>query len=610
MNNKDDYRDDHIDDDIFNYLSVNPPKSFFMSAGAGSGKTGSLVKLLQNLREHKGNYFWLHGQKVAVITYTNAACDEIRKRLGFSDLFVVQTIHSFVWNLIKYYNDDMREWVRDYLQKEIVELEAKEATGRKGSNASLTRIKKITENMSKLLDLDSIKQFIYDPNGKNAQKHALSHSQVISISTYFLARKPLMQEILIQKYPVLLIDECQDTKAGLIDAFLQVQAVYKDKFTMGLFGDTMQRIYFDGKENVAEAIPGDWEKPIKKMNHRSQKRIVDLINEIRKDIDDQKQEPRSDKTGGTVRFFIFGNEADRDISEKYVAEQMQIVTKDDNWTALNGYKCLVLEHRMAAQRFGFADFFLPLYNVSSYKTDILDGSLSEMRVFSDVIIPLVDAHLNNDKFTIAEIVKKHSILFPEFKKKVSYECITVEQLSRANKIIIELFSNWGNDVGKSCLSIVSALAKSGLFVIPDKILQALEWSSGDNEENPGEEVKKVEAWYQALQAPLNQVSNYISYIDGDAPFNTHHGVKGLEFPRVMAIMDDTSAKGSAFQYEKLFGVTDASTSSMLNVKRLFYVVCSRAKESLALVAYTSNPHAMKKYANQEWFTHDEIQVCC
>ena len=66
-------------------------------------------------------------------------------------------------------------------------------------------------------------------------------------------------------------------------------------------------------------------------------------------------------------------------------------------------------------------------------------------------------------------------------------------------------------------------------------------------------------------------------------------VKGLEFPRVMVIIDDSEAKGFMFSYEKLFGVKnktqtdkkneiEGKDTSIFRTKRLFYVACSRAEE--------------------------------
>lgn len=74
----------------------------------------------------------------------------------------------------------------------------------------------------------------------------------------------MFKQILINKYPVILIDESQDTKKELIDALFELQNQYEERFSLGLFGDTMQRIYSDGKENLGIGLPEKWVKPAKK----------------------------------------------------------------------------------------------------------------------------------------------------------------------------------------------------------------------------------------------------------------------------------------------------------------------------------------------------------
>lgn len=73
----------------------------------------------------------------------------------------------------------------------------------------------------------------------------------------------ILINILTAKYPILLIDESQDTKKELVDALLIVCEKYKDRFIVGMFGDTMQRIYNDGKDDLANCIPDEWVKPVK-----------------------------------------------------------------------------------------------------------------------------------------------------------------------------------------------------------------------------------------------------------------------------------------------------------------------------------------------------------
>lgn len=72
-------------------------------------------------------------------------------------------------------------------------------------------------------------------------------------------------------------------------------------------------------------------------------------------------------------------------------------------------------------------------------------------------------------------------------------------------------------------------------------------------------------------------------------------------------MDDAEAEGNLFSYEKLFGAKEMSDTDFDNEKqgkdnsvsrtrRLFYVACTRAKDSLALVAYTQDKELVKKLA--------------
>ncbi|MNJ65484.1 hypothetical protein D3C77_614990 [compost metagenome] len=130
----------------------------------------------------------------------------------------------------------------------------------------------------------------------------------------------------------------------------------------------------------------------------------------------------------------------------------------------------------------------------------------------------------------------------------------------------------------------------------------------------------LHSWGECLKAPFSQIEAYASYITGKSNFMTHQGVKGLEFPRVMVIIDDSSAGGSWFSYEKLFGAKEKTKTDVENelagrdstihrTRRLFYVTCSRATESLAIVAYTEKPEAVKRHVIGEgWFEENEVEV--
>ncbi|WP_407264885.1 AAA family ATPase [Tenacibaculum maritimum] len=624
--------DDVVDVQISECLNLEKPKSFFLFAGAGSGKTRSLVKALTKFKNDFGNEFILKNQKIAIITYTNAAADEIKQRLKFDPIFYVSTIHSFAWELIRYLTSDIRVFIENKLKEDLIKLEEAQLKSKNLQNkTSIDRARKIESKEKRLKNISEIVQFTYNPNGDNFKKDSLNHSEVIGITASFIMNESLMQDIVAARFPIILVDESQDTKKELVDALFALQNEKKKVFSLGLFGDTMQRIYADGKPDLGISLPADWVLPVKKMNHRSNKRIITLVNDIRSDVDKQKQQPRIEKPEGVVRLFIVDRSKDKSKIETVVAEKMCSLSEDKEWLVANEVKILILEHHMAAMRMGFVQLFEPLYKVDKLKTSLLDGSLSSLNVFIKTILPLVEAYKAEDKFSIAQIVKSKSPLFD--KRKIEEAENQLEYLSSINNQVKKLLKLWddGNDpVLKDILKVIkdtSLFSLSNVLKIiasrtEDEIKsikkEELKSDSDEEDEKPTDEV--IDAWDLALEAPFSQISNYDEYLSDESRFATHQGVKGLEYPRVVVIIDDQEARGFMFSYDKLFGSKDLSANDVKNkaegkdtgvdrTRRLFYVACSRAEESLAIIAYTDNSELVKNNAlKYGWFKADEVEV--
>jgi DNA helicase-2/ATP-dependent DNA helicase PcrA len=90
-------KDTEADRQLYTCVNASPPQSFLMVAGAGSGKTTSLVKGLSEVVKQHGRHLSLKRQKVACITYTEIAAGEIWEDVGSNPLVHVSTIHSFLW---------------------------------------------------------------------------------------------------------------------------------------------------------------------------------------------------------------------------------------------------------------------------------------------------------------------------------------------------------------------------------------------------------------------------------------------------------------------------------------------------------------------------------
>nr|WP_281721138.1 UvrD-helicase domain-containing protein [Nitrosomonas nitrosa] len=633
MSADDDQFDAEADETILGCLNLEKPRSFFLYAGAGSGKTRSLVEAIRAVCREQGRRLSLSGQKIGVITYTNAACDEIKQRLEFDPRVEVSTIHAFAWSLIAGYDTDIRQWIAARLLRDVAELQEAQAKGRAGK-AAADRARSIESKLRRHAGLDAITQFVYSPTGDNRTRDALSHAEVIAMTADFLESKSGLRRLLVTRFPILLIDESQDTSRRIMDALLDVEAAHRDAFCLGLFGDMMQRIYADGKDRLAEAIPENWARPRKRMNHRCPTRVIDLINRIRHDADGQQQVPRSDAEAGVARLFIVPQATiKKSAVETEIAAKMAEITGDPNWAAQSeAIKTLALEHLMSARRFGFEAFFEPLYSVERIRTSFLQGTGAGIGLFTREILPLVTALRASDQFAAAAIVRRTSPLL-ERKALEDAGDNQADILGKVKGACSGLFALVSADEKPSARSVLRYVADTRLFIIPDVLAPyaaaddiALRGDAGgDADAEAGEEEEadlksELGGWRQALEAPFDQIEKYDRYVRGVSQFDTHQGVKGLEFPRVMVVVSDDEARGFMFAYDKLFGAKEKSKTDLDNeaagkettidrTRRLFYVTCSRAEKSLAVVYYAADPvYARDGMIKQGWFRSDEIEL--
>ena len=591
-------------------------KSFFLFAGAGSGKTYSLVVLLNKIRDKWGQKFKIENRHVAVITYTNAATDEINSRLNYSPLFHVSTIHSFVWNVIQSYQSDIKKYYLKFKEEEKAELEEKIKKARKKEGKTylnnVDKFNKVTKGIAKI---ETVHKFIYNPNGNNFEYNALSHAEVIKIGAKMIVENKLLQEIIVQQYPFLLIDESQDTKKELVQAFFELERNFGgENFTLGFIGDQKQRIYTGGEDRITTIIPKEWETPIKPINYRCDKRIIKLSNKISESIEQNAtQNPRENAEEGLVHLFLIRNDDEMNKFEKEasVVLSMKELTSDNKWSMENNnIKILTLEHMMAARRLGFEDFFGIMRHVDKYSQTLLQGKVDDMDVFSKLSFPLIDSLKNGDNLNALNLLKSYSPLLINLPPDKAYET-----LSKCREILDGLQKM---DLGKVTIKeFLKNIVEANLFNVPQLLIDALSVSLESLDEQSDE---VLYAWVSAMNLPVIQILRFNNYINGNSMFGTHQGVKGLEFDRVLVIIDEKESNMFLFNYNKLFGVEPLSATDINNRKegkettiertmRLFYVACTRARHSLAIAIYTDNPEVIRQTVIENgWFNPDEIST--
>ncbi|PHM24556.1 UvrD-helicase domain-containing protein [Xenorhabdus budapestensis] len=577
--------DNGIDKGILECLRIGSGKSFITFAGAGSGKTYSLKEALDFLKkEHSGNFI-RQGKQIAVVTFTNNAADEIVDRIEQNPIFAVSTIHSFCWSAIAGLNEDIRKWYLEKIPAKLAEIENLESRGREGK-ASEARKRTITRLKEKMDWLAEPCSFIYDPNGVNSAKNALSHADVLKLFSSFLTTKSIMAEVIVNKFPFIFIDESQDTNKDVVRAFFELQHAKSNKVVIGLFGDTMQRIFGGGESELGNTKPSDWTTFNKEMNHRSARRIVALGNQIRSEDDKRKQFARDGAADGYVRYFLLSNNvSNKNEIEARIREVMAEVTGDTNWTDIQSKDTaiLLLEHKMAGRRLGFSDLWNKLEKSDKIKDRISKGENSELNFFSEIVFPMAEASRDERRAELMSILRERNSPLLEASVLDANKNDPLVLARNAEHAFRDVISN----EKVSFRAVLEVLAEHNLLRIPAK-LQALVVASKESEagtepkqmgaileiESEAEERddSEITAWTEALETNFFQIRNYNDYINGNSIYRTHQGVKGNEFERVMVVMDD-EAGGFLFSYENYFGVKELSSASKKNrmqVKRLVW----------------------------------------
>lgn len=638
----DNNRDAGVVEEICGYLTEDPPRCYFLFAGAGSGKTRTLVEVLRRLtgviNHEKGGQLAqrlrMYGRSIRVVTYTKNAVAVINGRLGDNDLIGVSTIHSFCWELIGGFNDDIREALialkEAQLEKETSEAKAKP----RGISAAKQR--DLDEIVAEIEGFSTTKEFMYHPDRNTYGPGALAHKHVLDATAWLLRNKPTLQTIFKDRHPIVLIDESQDTMKGILDALMGL-ADRSSGLTLGLLGDHRQRIYTDGHSDLPSLVPTAWATPELLMNHRSQLRIVTLINKIWEAKLDGRtqaatglaQHARVEKAGGVVRLYVGDTSRapeDKVLAERWCANHMKEVSGADEWST-ERYQLLALEHKLVATRGSFLDVYQAMVLLDPNSAAPAGSGENKGPTVVQLILNEL-AHL--EACIGAEGVLDESLATEVLQRYGSLNSIPENPADRANRVeeILEALTEFTaacTDDKSTVEEVLAPVLRASLFEIDPRLTTAYaDKSPPPPEPGRGEEESKHarmrRGWCALFAAPWNQLKRYRTYLEGNSLLATHQVVKGSQFMHVMVVMDDKLAGGNQISYDKIFGGTALGKTDRENIDkgkettidrtlRLLYVTCSRAQESLALVLWSSDPTAaLTRIKESDWFTAGEFQA--
>lgn len=636
-------RDAGVVEEICGYLTEAPPRSYFLFAGAGSGKTRTLVEVLRRMTgvvsHEKGGqlarHLRLYGRSIRVVTYTKNAVAVINGRLGDNDLVRVSTIHAFCWELICGFNDDIRTALISIKEAQL-EKETAEAL-EKPRGITPARQRDLDEITQDIEALKKTNEFIYHPDRDTYGPGALAHKHVLDATAWLLRNRPTLQTILKDRHPIVLIDESQDTMKDMLDALMHLATLEDSGLTIGLLGDHRQRIYTDGHSDLPSLVPANWAMPELQMNHRSQRRIVTLINEIweaklegrAQPANGARQHSRTEKVGGIVRIFVGDSTrspAVKVLGERWCAGQMHTASGADAWSK-NEFQVLALEHKLVATRGSFLDVFSAMTlldpNAAAPSGSGENKGPAAIQVLLNELAQLeacVDADGTVDEFKVTEVFRRYGRL-DDLPESTATRAIRVAQILQSIKDFSTACTNPLSTVGE----VLAPVLNAKLFELDYRLVAAYSDKSpppptpGRGEDESTQD-RMRRGWCKLFASPWHQLQKYRTYLAGGSVLATHQVVKGSEFPHVMVVMDDESAGGNQISYDKIFGGKQLSQRDRDNLikgkettidrtLRLLYVTCSRAQESLALVLWSSDPGAALARINASgWFNSEEVSA--
>jgi len=494
-------------------------QNFLLSGGAGSGKTHTLVQTLRNVFEHDAT------ARVACITYTNVAADEIKERSPYSKLHV-STIHDFLWEVIKGYQKNLKQ--------ALVALITAEKSS-KGTGITYSGEVEISEKNLELIEYK---------NYRNLEKGIISHDDLLKLANYMFAAYPLLSRVLCGKYDYIFIDEYQDTQRVVIDIFLSyIKEQAQDSICIGFFGDKMQSIYDSGIGNIQSFVEsGEVTEVIKEDNYRCSVSVIGLLNKIRSDI--QQQPSKKDVKGtiankpGSITFVYSQNE--------FELEQFKKSKFVSDWAFDNPKltKILFLTHKLIAKRIGFEE----LLNAYQYN-DSLIGNEPDRLATHLLKMGSVLYHFEH---------KNYSHVISEIQIKLK-SCSDKGQI---NKLLSDLLANQTIDID----TMINRFNQESLVRKDDRLDVYI--------------TEHTETYDKIKALPFTQAMAYFKYYNDFSPYSTQHGIKGAEFDNVLVIMDNGRWNNYNFKY--YFEKTTGKESVISRTERIFYVCCSRAINNLVI----------------------------
>lgn len=638
-------------------------ESWYFDAGAGAGKTFTLIQTLKYIVGQNSKLLKKHNQKILCITYTNVAANEIKERLGSTSLIDVSTIHDCVWKIISSYQEQLVEIHEKKLFKEIDQLietlnsaswSEKYRTLSKEEKANFLRImierktdyykhkgdsaaafKEVfsdvalmfsnilsnVENFKKIVNsLLKISKFQdacikiqeksngflkvrYDTrfNNDKLEKMRISHDTLLEYTFKIISENKLLMQIICDQYPIVLVDEYQDTSPLVVGSLSLVDEYARSighTFIVGYYGDVKQNIYERGVGIRFKYIHTNLRRIEKTFNRRSSPQIISIANKIRNDGLYQET-IYNDFPIGEVSFYNMN--VDRQEFINYYISKWSI-NKD------NKLHCLELTNENVAEQSGFIEFYNFFKYTKWYKVGrnfeflrehILSTDENKLGNIQKILFRLLDfkTKVNNDSSMLMNIFGKNLLKganITELRNLVSkLLSITGNTLEEYITNIFSMYNN-GNSRYDLCIDHVIAEEIKSLDSLKQFMLDQLYYFSEDQEDSAEDSAKHEKEVNDFLKIDMKIFEIWYSFVTntckGEVNYHTYHGTKGSEYDNVIIFMNSKFGKKDNYFKDLLTVLPEKNEqgetgTDLESARNLLYVAVTRATKNLCIIYF-------------------------
>lgn len=589
-------------------------------AGPGAGKTHFLVENVKNIVSTNPLITKSHAKKVLCITYTNAAVDEIKRRLDrYTDYVEAYTIHGFIIeHIIQPFQQDLRElMLSDFNitvgikgsissqveglgilhgidKEEIYDFVRKTNPDKLGhdtfdySKKAMGDIEVDNELFCSSITQNLLHDMKLRAPGEIAEQHVLpikqytwsvvkklTHDEILYFGYRILESNPTALYATRVKFPFILVDEFQDTNP--LQTIL-IKLIGQKSTVIGIVGDVAQSIYsFQGakpSDFLNFSIKGDRElaEYVINGNRRSTATVVHFCNFLRqsdkvvvqtstRQYKDKAEESLAESR--KIHFLLGNTPAIQDVIQTVIKDGGVVLTRA--WAAAFSYISSISEEQVKSLK----SIYNSYYNSPIQLRDEIaeHNNVTWVRAFR-FIFNLWESHVSSSFIDVIRALKLYvDIDAQKLTPKVIYQ---ISKLSDKvfNRITEQSITTQVIDKFNAGIKEPEYSDLNNAFFEPEYKVPIF-----DEQDNPRlvDAVKSL-TWDTSYKL-------FSEVFTDNSVYMTVHQAKGLEWEKV--IVSVMPNKFDEANIQNLYSNPQlVNENPAEEFARMYYVACSRAKEDL------------------------------